>query len=90
MSKWELHRQPHGFMLDHEYSIWCDGQPALLANAVPGRAEMLPMIVDRLNKHDELHQALLDFVRAYGSSEAGTGGLDKAMTRAKGVLHVKK
>lgn len=47
--KWELHRQPKDVIADHEYSIWCDGEPVVLANVIPGEDGVLATIVEILN-----------------------------------------
>jgi len=47
--KWELHRQPEDQIGTHEYSIWCDGEVVVLANAMPGEDGVLATIIEILN-----------------------------------------
>ena len=58
MAEWTLHRQPKDQIADHEYSIWCDGEPVVLANIMPGEDGVLATIVKAVNNHGRLIEAL--------------------------------
>lgn len=49
VSLWSLHRQPADMIADHEYSLWLDDEPVIMANAMPGHADKLQLLVDALN-----------------------------------------